>query len=565
MFDIPELDDIVFRQLRRSDLARCVRVSQKWHTAVIPYLWRDMTLPRCARNTAFCRLVAEDFLHELCKQQDRDQHTQPSLSPFSSCLEKYGHLIRKTPEPGKLLSCFRQTVQLEAKQSRAIGGRTKYPAPHELLRHFYKRCPIPIQVDSIHLTYKDFTTGLWRIIAEDVIIHVRHLSIHLPSRNNKVQSWMLERVLDRLSTKLERLSLQVDAEYRKDEVRKTEKTDWMSLKELNLMNYHGVSTPGSFWSWLWARCGRVERLEIDSMDGALTQDLADAMLTHMPHLDRIRLRNSWVEHLHLEDSQIATLLSGSRKGWKVVDVGGNWKFKKDAMRVLTRHFPTLEELIVDGCDYIAGKELVQVLSSCPNLRALVAINGEFYSKYVRFTRIDASVFNDRDPGTGLLKMWPCENSLRVLKIKLCCFTIPEVRVVNGVIEMNLNPERAIQELAYTRLARLTNLETLWLGHNPSVKSDCPRYQDQEYQFSCLEMSLKSGLDELSGLKELKELNVSDMYRNTEIEDVQWMVENWPKLETIYGLDEWMVLEWLESHYPTIKVPHARDRDMMGLL
>jgi len=39
MFDLPELDEPIIRQLNRHDLAQCARVSRTWHRIVVPFLW----------------------------------------------------------------------------------------------------------------------------------------------------------------------------------------------------------------------------------------------------------------------------------------------------------------------------------------------------------------------------------------------------------------------------------------------------------------------------------------------------------------------------------------------
>jgi hypothetical protein len=72
------------------------------------------------------------------------------------------------------------------------------------------------------------------------------------------------------------------------------------------------------------------------------------------------------------------------------------------------------------------------------------------------------------------------------------------------------------------------------------------------------MSLESGLHKLSTLKNLEELNVTCLAVRIGVEEVQWMVENWPRLRVIYGLDgnsssEKKAVEWLKEHRPGIKL------------
>jgi len=68
--DIPELDEMIIRQLKLRDLSRCVRVSKKWHQLFVPYLWRDLSClshhknPASARGQAFAKFILEDYLLE---------------------------------------------------------------------------------------------------------------------------------------------------------------------------------------------------------------------------------------------------------------------------------------------------------------------------------------------------------------------------------------------------------------------------------------------------------------------------------------------------------------------
>lgn len=58
----------------------------------------------------------------------------------------------------------------------------------------------------------------------------------------------------------------------------------------------------------------------------------------------------------------------------------------------------------------------------------------------------------------------------------------------------------------------------------------------EYQVSCLAMSLASGLEALEGLKKLKVVSCMRMLMDIRVEEVQWMVKAWPRLEFVGGLN-----------------------------
>lgn len=81
------------------------------------------------------------------------------------------------------------------------------------------------------------------------------------------------------------------------------------------------------------------------------------------------------------------------------------------------------------------------------------------------------------------------------------------------------------------------------------------FDDEDYQCSCSEMSSKSGLERLEGLKELRVLSVVRMATRIGVEEVQWMRQNWPKLTMIRGLDDFgeekEAGHWLQDECPTI--------------
>ena len=133
----------------------------------------------------------------------------------------------------------------------------------------------------------------------------------------------------------------------------------------------------------------------------------------------------------------------------------------------------------------------------------------------------------------------------MLEVKIAGIPRPDLERKVVVREAYPGQGREIQSQVYNRLGRLTNLETLRVGD-----------QVGRFQYDCLEMSLESGLDKLSGLKALKELNTESLATKIGIKEVQWM-GNWPKLSTIYGLDgrgrDVEAVEWLRANRPKIVV------------
>jgi len=65
------------------------------------------------------------------------------------------------------------------------------------------------------------------------------------------------------------------------------------------------------------------------------------------------------------------------------------------------------------------------------------------------------------------------------------------------------------------------------------------------------LTLTTGLGKPAGLKNFEELHVPNMdHQGKEVLDVEWMVENWPKLWKIIGLDgEAHAYKWLGGETP----------------
>lgn len=569
MLDIPELDELICRQLRRRDLAQCIRVNKKWHRIAIPYLWRDISGHRLMHSgEGFRTMVRDDYLREqrLQKEQENgcavEQHIQKRpTSAISSLAEKYGPCVRKLPDPMDLMNYLR--ISRIAGSSQA--EQEKEPTEHELLCHLYKHCPAG-QVRVLRLDgYCRVSDDYFETMARFVLPRVQRLHVSIWSVFRFLE---VKYLLSGCSNTLERLELCVkilNRDWKDDEEEQEQGQEikpWVSLKELKLEWHNDHLGSKAVWTWLWRQCHHLERLELSRIDGLL-QNLTEGMLAHMPNLDVITLGwNNYEEYkeeedrISLHDADIALILSGSRKGWKGVKVNISAEFDKFAKKALEKHFSTLEELVVSENYFFTGSDLVRFLTSCPNLRILTAIDDDYYLDEMTYPHIEGEDFIDRDPSTGLLRTWKCEASLRVLRVKITGIPRPDLEE-NYDDKGDSGQGREIQSQVYDRLSRLTNLETLWLGHDPTY-APISYYQPNYHQDDCLEMSLESGLHKLAGLRELKELNVKLMGTRIGLEEVQWMVEHWPRLRAIYGLNGHMEEEagakrWLKEHHSKIRL------------
>ncbi|KAF8926592.1 hypothetical protein BGZ58_011062, partial [Dissophora ornata] len=139
----------------------------------------------------------------------------------------------------------------------------------------------------------------------------------------------------------------------------------------------------------------------------------------------------------------------------------------------------------------------------------------------QFPFLKAKDFVDMRHDSGILTPWA---SLKVLKTKITCIPRPDV--------------------------------TELLDGRQRIVADYDNYHE-DYQYECLEMTLESGLAQLKRLKNLGVLDVQMMAQRIGLKEVQWMTQNWPKLQVIQGLhddgDNFKAAEWLWKHSPMITV------------
>ncbi|KAI8352304.1 hypothetical protein B0O80DRAFT_499604 [Mortierella sp. GBAus27b] len=561
MFGIPELDDMICRHLSPHDLTQCAQVNRKWHTAVMPQLWNDLSWigdAPVSQQQAFLKLILEDYLQEQHRRelQLKDGNMDQSVQAQSSTLAKYRYWIRVLPHSLAFvnLDSWFDANSNEDNSTQRLISQGNESTTRELLLHLFKQCNT---ADVVRYSLDHWTIlsdPVENAIAEHVLPRVHHLNVEATYLQTPRGLGELKQLLSLCSTKLETLVLDVYfyphwnlGESFNDDDDKVQQphdsTDWTSFKNLVLCRVWFDDHPQSiaFWSWIYERCKWVEKIEIRNFQQDSASVLAKDMLIHMPNLTEITMGDN--DRLSIgaaiTTNEVASLLGASAKGWKVVKLKITRGFGKEAMRVLEQHFSTLEEFHVErsrSCPSAEG--LVHLLSSCPNLRTFI----------LKENQLDAPFFIDNDPVTGFLNTWACESSLKVLEFYLGSIQRQGVSTDN---ENGINPGQGCEVggLVFDRLARLTNLEKLRLGMELRMGGVLP------WQRSMCELSLESGLDKLSGLKKLKKFSVLGMATRIGVQEVQWMVEHWPRLRVINGLD-WNganedAVKWLEEHCPKI--------------
>lgn len=563
MFHIPELLDMVLSLLSIQDLARCVLVNRKWCDAAIPHLWRTIPLMKARPRKAFRRVVMKDYLQaqrhqelpwpepDLSKSEaTADQRATARHSSLSS-LSKYGPWIRNLDNPQYFFDLLKPTKTM--------------PGGKQLLPHFLKHC-----VEARMLTLNidggkhDYFYCFHKVVADSLAPNLRELYL----RGLDCSSfWMSSRwflyVISRCSFKLEKLTIHraplADLVGDSESVMlPIAEAELSGLKELVLKDCWGNGELSS-WNWFWKSCSNVERLELRNRFSVGMHKMAARMIVYLPKV------NSLVSDHTLISGCPASLISACLGGWRHIRIGD--LLYRTSCKALAEHCATLEVLQATNIFEDSSSTLRQILSSSPKLRILITRDDKWHNQsWIPY--LEAKDFVDEHMLSGDLNPWACELSLRVLKTKITCIPRPDVtKLLDGrqradaLKETYTREGKQLQKRIYERLSRFVNLEELCLGHGAKeitrLSPSDAAIDGEDYQYECLEMTLESGLDQLKRLKNLRVLGVRMMEQRIGLKEVQWMTQNWPKLQVIQGLrgdgDNLKAAEWLWKHSPMITV------------
>ncbi|KAK3815469.1 MAG: hypothetical protein J3Q66DRAFT_344815, partial [Benniella sp.] len=551
VFDLPELNDIIFSYLSRNDLVQWARVSKKWHYAVIPYIWYDLSTLTPARYLRLARMIINDYRTDGCQQSP--------LAKYCPLIRKLGYLSDRNLLRRFFLFDF---IRLDVKGKESDNGDVvlsdvQWSTIHGSFCHFMMHCT---HLNALALEFNTRDDGFYgtvKLVADSALQHLRHLSIH-----GSILEGAFKYLMTRCPVTLETLELGF-ATYTNDkhpsviEANEAGQEPLANLRRLILRDGEDLSLESL--SSFWKRCESVETLELTIRGRQSFQHMAAIIDTFFPNLNTISFGED-ARRSVVDDESVASVLSASRLGWKSVSIMRQLDFGKRSWKALSRHASTLENFTMERWSNWEGLGPRPFLTSFPRLRSFVML-AEGLIKKTEIISIDANDWIHQDLLSGSPTPWLCESSLTDLRIRISGIPRPDIvrdyrggRYLPFVEESYPGEGRMIQHRVYERLSRLVNLEVLWLGHNI-----CDFAADEySNQLECLEMSLESGLERLGGLKRLQALNVSLMATRIGQKEAQWMAEQWPKLCEIRGLDDKgdarKARQWFSRNCPRITTP-----------
>ncbi|KAG0225141.1 hypothetical protein BGX31_007751 [Mortierella sp. GBA43] len=224
----------------------------------------------------------------------------------------------------------------------------------------------------------------------------------------------------------------------------------------------------------------------------------------------------------------------------------NSSFARGYISAMTSSWSHLLETIeIDQAQQITSSDIQVILTTCPKLKKLDCLfpwigtmfgEGDDFTEegWESFPGLEAMVRDD-DKGEPLAMVdWVCTD---LEELSLTFADGRRLEVDDDTLSKQEKwTERGIQHI-YNQLGRLSKLQYLAIGWSTSaIFSD----------YANLNMSLKSGLHHLSGLDELKVLDLNHLCEiHINSPEVDWILEHWPNLTKLRGIDFRVEQPWPE--------------------
>ncbi|KAF8935027.1 hypothetical protein BGZ52_001874 [Haplosporangium bisporale] len=606
VLDIPELLGSICVFLTPHDLLQCLLVSRRWHPLFIPYLWSTIHIrnkaqfdrftraseqqetvaennrpPLLARHGHHIRSIHTAFYSLLCPLLEgsvscasltrlefpaNTAFTSPILPPEgdntpttspTAALTRLGLDNSRTNETGL---AHAQTVA----EYRQLLTANPHSFDEAVLYRLMRKSP---RLEALIFASFPFYHDSMIIRIADRLVGLKRLDLTNP-HNCQVKAQSIQYLLQHCAQGLEELKVSISPSSKAEVSPRAwakELLRPLGLKKLELL---GDLSGGGDLLWLpvLPSCKRLQELSLDLFDTTAQNQLARCLQENCPNLQSLTLRcfagpQEEQDLVNLVQLNRATTL---RKLSMKFFHGLGSLFTA----ALTRHLPTLESLVFEECDGIGSEDIQHLLGSCPRLTT-------FHAMTNNGPRFSSTVYLDVED--MLAGPWACEETLETLKVIITGIPRPDQQedqfgapLTGPLHDVSDRDNYECQKEVYQRLSALVNLRELWLGHDAQDLDDEDNYYpvdgqglwrfiDPDYQFECLEFSLRSGLGHLAGLKKLRRLNLDRMMTRIGQSEVQWMAQQWPKLQTVVGLvvqgeKVSKAVQWLYSHRPDIDLP-----------
>ncbi|KAF9290392.1 hypothetical protein BGZ68_007153 [Mortierella alpina] len=543
--DLPELRYLLSTTYLCSDtksLACCARVCRSWHATFNPILWRCLPVSRLLPQTKLSFEAISQNAH-LVQHLRVGRMDRADLYPMGNCRSLKSLFV----EDERTLSDWDNYLGLTSQVLHAQGNEThdesldgKLSREHEVVARKNRWIVLLIMLirqnpglRKLCLTMDRFepTAEFWEAISADpkslhtIVPNIRHLEClftRIPRPN-------IQAFLDAFAH-LDTLVLQhctFDPDFPQELLDSNRR--YPRLRSLTLATNTGLDP--STQIELIRLFPEIEHLAWSIMG---TQPLLVSEFCTVLNQDCCKIESLVLSDRNLEASHLARILNSIPRLTRLFlrfDTLSSMFNEPDVMQALRRHFTVLTDVEFGQVrSSIRCGTVLELLTGCPNLQRLVAY-GRLDCSRQAFYRVGtiagtpaaAAGTPGSTPSSAMAGLDDLFNDTPWV-----CSGLKRLHVIMTGDPHNVWQNRTLQQRLFLQLGRLRELQTLSLGH-------CILWMyENGFSHHGLDFTVEAGLSQLAGLEKLEQLNIEGIYQHMEEEDVNWMLEHWPKLRVVEG-------------------------------
>ncbi|KAF9217263.1 hypothetical protein BGZ59_005411 [Podila verticillata] len=532
ILQIPQISHSISVHLRHHDLAQCIRVNKAWHSALIPRLWslinghniqqfqsaevRDALL----KNGRYIR-VLKTSSHEFLTYLGSSCNSL-TVFDFSGSFPNEG----KEEGYGSSSSPLPPTDQSQGQQSEqvlyhehALDVMAGFLLQNKNLTTLSFRCCV------------DSRRHLDRLLTEyqllERLLNLKDLRLTSKTLHSSALAMILRHGhrLERLVVKFRQIDWQIRVSNQEMAAILQESNQPWKLRDLQFGPILGLDIA----MVVKAAGPSLESLRLERLSLYEAQGLSQVVRDHCPNLEHLLImtdnkidKNGLTLLLDAlapaRSSQRKALTQGRDPGTptkpdSLVQVspqtGGLFNFQGHALtlpdflihRLFGNHYATLDFLDLSRSQGIKSETIQQILCRCPNLRVL-----DMASEHLTLETKDI-VFGEP---------WIC-HKLEILQIEIASSPPPfgDAPLISDTAQWT---EIEMQRHVLALIGSFTRMQELMIGgsHGRSM-----------------ELTLgEGGLELLSGLKRMRNMNVKKMGHKIGQRELEWMVEQWPMVRML---------------------------------
>jgi len=280
-----------------------------------------------------------------------------------------------------------------------------------------------------------------------------------------------------------------------------------------------------------SRCTVLSELGIPTLLSNSTLGMVISLLESKEKLDCLTTLDLGL-FIDIDESNWRRLLwamKGRVKGFATCVPFNATATRSYVVEMVSQWADTLQTIILGLPMSITSRDIHLILSKCSKLKRVDCLIGRIVNPSVYAWESNPGVegvFSSADGGD-----WAC---VEIEEFKMMFADSRKKDAIEPILTLQEKWTASAICYAYQQIGRLTKLKDLSIGWWTT---------DDFAGCSNLDMSLRSGLGYMEGLKSLRTLDITHV-RNVDVglEEMEWMDVNWPQLRTITGLQNRLNME-----------------------